>query len=169
MADGPRIYFSDDQCRVTLWEDLAIIDIPGTLDEQHMVQLEAAFLLLRRERSHEIGVLALLRASAPIPLAVARQHAIRILKAYDWIAQVAVVFEGTGVTTQMLRTVVRSIKMLAGASRLALVDSLDEAEALLFTRVFQQTGALTLVQLKRVLRSALSDYTPNASARVSRG
>lgn len=163
-----RAFAGDEAFRISLFRNIAIVDVAGPIDEARMRKMEEAFLRLHSDFG-EVGVLGVMRGTAPIPGADARSYASHIVKAHgEWLKLVAMVVEDSGLVMQLFISLVRSINFIAGRSRINVFPHLTAAEEALIEQLFPWTErAKMLSEFRAAVREAraqFATFSPGSAA-----
>lgn len=159
-AACPAIFYVDGVYCITFWQNLAIIDVRGTVDVPHMLTLERAYQTLASRFTGGIVSCVVIQPGTPVSPADALKESARFMRDLGAaMMRIAVVIEDVGVAAQVFRTVVRGINVVIRDNKLTVLSDLPSAVDVLAPLIVRATGEMDVSQsLTAVLLSARARY-----------
>lgn len=157
-------FFSDDAVHVVLWENVALVDIVGTVHPSHVQEMQRGYERILQRHPRAVGLVRLssnVEAGSPD----ANEASKAMLKALGArLACVALVFEDPGVRGVVFRTLIRGLNVFVRGTALRPCTSLAEGAALLVPHVVASgRGGVTAAELVAAFHGARSAPRPAAS------
>jgi hypothetical protein len=159
-AACPAVFFMDSVFCVTLWQNVAVVDVRGRVDVPHMLILERAYQTLAKRFSAGIVSCVAIQPATPVSPPDALKESARFLRALgSAMLRVAVVIEDVGIAAQVFRTVVRGINVVTRDNKLVVLGDLHGAVDTLSSLIVPATGAMNVAQaLGTVVQSTRERY-----------
>ena len=121
-AACPAVFYVDSAFCVTLWQNVAIVDL-RTIDVPHLLTIERAYQTLASRFSGGIVSCVLIQPGTPVSPPDALKEWARIMRDLGpAMMRIATVIEDVGVAAQVFRTVVRGINVVIRDNKLMAFD-----------------------------------------------
>lgn len=118
---------SDSDCGIAACGNVVVIDLRGTLGGQHVRTLGEIYGQLI-EQHRRLVALCVARRGVPTASRDARKEGIQVARQFaSHIAQVAIVFEDSGLVGELMRTLVRSFSAMSRQTPITVYDDLESA------------------------------------------
>lgn len=159
-AACPAVFYVDSAFCITLWQNVAIFDIRGTVDVPRMLTVERAYQTLASRFSGGIVSCAVIQPGTPVSPPDALKECARFMRDLGpALMRVAIVIQDVGVAAQVFRTVARGINVVIRDNKLMTFDDLPAAVDALAPFIVPASGEMKIIpSLAAVLLSARMRY-----------